>query len=320
MIVDDIEREAIQTEARGDSVALTRFERWNAPHGRRFTSTWLEMFDEAEALARRPHDGRGWSFATFVGDYREKARVEGVYALSLDLEPIDKTSADPSRCGDPHRAAKAFADFDGLITTTRGHRDEAPRCRVVLPFDRCASADEYELAWPFGARMASRFGLRADPSTRDASRFWFLPSLPLAGGDSTVIRLDGRRLRVDELVEEALSRAEVAARRGSRPSRVFLGRYSSPDDLEVRRRRAFAYVDRMPPAISGQGGHRQTWIAALALVRGFELPPDVAIEVLRHYSLGCQPPWSSRELQHKIESATRQASATPGYLLERGAP
>lgn len=87
------------------------------------------------------------------------------------------------------------------------------------------------------------------------------------------------------------------------------------DDLESRAKRAIAYVDAIPPAVSGHGGHDQTFRVALALVRGFELPRSVAAEILNYYNQACDPPWSERELEHKLDHAER-ASVSPGYLLE----
>ena len=99
-----------------------------------------------------------------------------------------------------------------------------------------------------------------------------------------------------------------------RPARVLS--FEVPPDLARRVNRARRYLAALPPAISGSGGHAATWAAALALVRGFELPPEVAFELLaRDFNPRCEPPWSERELRHKVESAARDAEAERGYLL-----
>lgn len=80
--------------------------------------------------------------------------------------------------------------------------------------------------------------------------------------------------------------------------------------------RASAYLARMPEAISGSGGHQATWNAAVALVRGFALSPgDALVLLLREYNPRCQPPWSRKDLEHKVENAAR-AQLPSGYLLE----
>jgi hypothetical protein len=96
------------------------------------------------------------------------------------------------------------------------------------------------------------------------------------------------------------------------PVRSFL----PPADLSRRVERARCYLATLPAAIAGSGGHSATWAAALALVRGFDLPPEVAFELLASdFNPRCEPPWSERELRHKVESAARDASAERGYLL-----
>lgn len=83
--------------------------------------------------------------------------------------------------------------------------------------------------------------------------------------------------------------------------------------------RASAYVARMPPAIAGSGGHRATLLAAIALVRGFALPPEAAVDLLaREYNPRCLPPWSRRELARKVAVAAHASRVgRPGYLLNQ---
>jgi RecA-family ATPase len=81
---------------------------------------------------------------------------------------------------------------------------------------------------------------------------------------------------------------------------------------------AARYLQSIPPAISGQGGHSQTLNAARALVWGFNLPEAQAMELLSQWNQGCQPPWSQRELEHKIKEANSKEFGKPrGYLLSK---
>ena len=84
--------------------------------------------------------------------------------------------------------------------------------------------------------------------------------------------------------------------------------------------RAKAYLDACPPAISGQGGHNQTFAMAQSLVNGFCLETDEALRLLlEHYNPRCEPPWSERELQHKVDSARQNPPNKPhGYLQNGG--
>ncbi|MBI2925552.1 MAG: hypothetical protein HYY24_07600 [Verrucomicrobia bacterium] len=80
--------------------------------------------------------------------------------------------------------------------------------------------------------------------------------------------------------------------------------------------RARAYVAAIPGAVSGASGHNQTFSVACALVHGFALPKYEALALLREYNQRCQPPWTERELQHKIKSALLACHAKPrGHLL-----
>jgi len=91
------------------------------------------------------------------------------------------------------------------------------------------------------------------------------------------------------------------------------------DDLE---RRAIAYLQAMPPAISGQHGHNKTYAAATAMVHGFGLDSNVALRLLQnYYNPNCLPPWSERELVHKIEDAANKPHNKPyGHLRDSSSP
>ncbi len=80
--------------------------------------------------------------------------------------------------------------------------------------------------------------------------------------------------------------------------------------------RAGSYLERMDPAVSGSGGHSATFRAAVALVRGFNLPDDVALGLLvDNFNPRCAPPWSMRELRHKVRSARRHGRMAFGEKL-----
>jgi len=80
--------------------------------------------------------------------------------------------------------------------------------------------------------------------------------------------------------------------------------------------RARNYVAAMPPAIQGSGGSQACWRVAQVLARGFALPRDQAAEILAEYNLRCQPPWSKKELTHKLDDAYEKSKVPKGYLLD----
>lgn len=75
--------------------------------------------------------------------------------------------------------------------------------------------------------------------------------------------------------------------------------------------RARAYVARISGAVSGQGGHSHTLLVAEHLVRGFELDDGTAMSIICEWNRTCDPPWSERELAHKIREARRAGTAVP---------
>jgi putative DNA primase/helicase len=84
------------------------------------------------------------------------------------------------------------------------------------------------------------------------------------------------------------------------------------------RERITRYVNAVPPAISGQGGHARTFKLAIALVQGFDLSPEVALQFLEVYNRRCEPAWSRAELKHKLadaDSATPNNGQPRGYLI-----
>ncbi len=86
--------------------------------------------------------------------------------------------------------------------------------------------------------------------------------------------------------------------------------------------RARRYLEKLPPAISGAGGHDATFRAAACLVHGFALSEGEAFAVLSGWNGShCSPPWSEAELRHKIASALAKPPEKPrGHLLGNDHP
>ena len=99
------------------------------------------------------------------------------------------------------------------------------------------------------------------------------------------------------------------------PSRKTLPKLGLWDDNRVER--AARYLAKIPPAISGSDGHKHTFHAACVLVINFDLTPDQAYPLLAEWNLGCQPPWSERELRHKLDDANQIAGERGSLLNDR---
>jgi hypothetical protein len=66
-------------------------------------------------------------------------------------------------------------------------------------------------------------------------------------------------------------------------------------------------ISSLPPAISGQGGHPATFRAACECVR-LGLSDGDALSLLQEFNRrSCSPPWTEKELRHKLTDARRAA-------------
>lgn len=80
--------------------------------------------------------------------------------------------------------------------------------------------------------------------------------------------------------------------------------------------RARRYLARMEASVSGSGGHNALFAAACALAKGFDLPEDLALRLLAEdFNPRCAPPWSERELRHKVKQAAK-SDGEAGFLLK----
>jgi RecA-family ATPase len=71
--------------------------------------------------------------------------------------------------------------------------------------------------------------------------------------------------------------------------------------------RAQSYLSRLPGAVSGANGHDATFTAACACVR-FGLSEEEQWALLNEFNARCSPPWSERDLLHKLNDARRKAT------------
>ena len=83
------------------------------------------------------------------------------------------------------------------------------------------------------------------------------------------------------------------------------------DDAVIERARK--YLVKLPPAESGQDGHGATFHAACVLLLGFGLSEGQAMMLLQEWNQLCKPPWTERELLHKVQDAAKQ-SGERNYL------
>jgi hypothetical protein len=89
--------------------------------------------------------------------------------------------------------------------------------------------------------------------------------------------------------------------------------------------RVYNYLDKIEGAISGEGGHDQTFKVACVLVHGFGLDVEDAFKFMEVWNEKCEPPWTDHELKHKLTDAEKHTSKEAvdrrgkkrGYLLKQ---
>jgi hypothetical protein len=249
----------------------------------------------AAPVAFRGSDTPGWSAAAFIGSQRRLDRCTLVSALVLDFDdgkaPLDVLAA-------------LFSSRQALAHTSKSHTAANPSYRVVLGLSRAVLPAEHSTLW---SAVTRPFAERVDQAAKDCSRFWFVPCRTEAT-EYAVERWDGEPLDVDAILdaERALAAKQREASQRSQTRR--------PDRMGIEER-ASRYVAKMDPSISGSGGHGALWAAALALVKGFSLSRSEADSILTtEFNPRCTPPWSKREIDHKLDNAEK-AKLDDGYLL-----
>jgi putative DNA primase/helicase len=162
------------------------------------------------------------------------------------------------------------------------------------------------------ARICKLYGTKArkgDDVPRRPHRWTALLQL---GDETPVSQTLLENLAAEAPLSQKVSHGSVEKfRTGDQPSTAHLG--ASPDRKAVLERAA-AYLRKVPGAISGNGGHNQTFKAACKLVRGFDLSIGESLPLLLEWNNTCEPPWAEHELLHKLEDADKQEGQR-GYFL-----
>lgn len=70
------------------------------------------------------------------------------------------------------------------------------------------------------------------------------------------------------------------------------------------------YLEKIPPAISGEGGHNHTLAVVCHCVEYFgSLSDNDLLQSLHEWNERCEPPWTEKELRHKLKAARDRIDA-----------
>jgi hypothetical protein len=195
---------------------------------------------------------------------------------------------------------------------------------VLLHVDLPNDDDSRDLVRNVLLSLAQRFdspAVKIDRKVFNAARITKFYGTMSRKGDSTHDRPHRRSAVIDvpheiKVAPRELLEALAAEVRVETPKPATNGKQRHPFHVTNGvAGRAAKYVAKMAPAISGNGGHDTTFNVAQTLVKGFNLPEAEAWPILLDYNGRCQPPWSERDLRHKLDSARTQSRLPVGYLL-----
>ncbi|MFZ5828805.1 MAG: hypothetical protein ACOY3P_01890, partial [Planctomycetota bacterium] len=270
--------------------------------------------DVPQELARLPQ----WILWRYAGPERRKIpyQVNGQHARSNDPSTWSTLDAAQAALTEYYAGLGfVFAADDGLFG---------------IDLDGCIGADGQIASW--ASQVLAEFPTYAEVSPSGTGiKLWARGKLPWASGKKRSIHAEkccdkepaielydhgryfcftGRRLPESPLAVVDCQPALESLVNRFWPAQVPTRPAVSTDITE----RAARYLDTIPPAVSGQGGHNVTFHAACSLVLGFQLSPEDAYPLLAAWNERCQPPWSERELWHKLRQADAKTD-TRGYLL-----
>ena len=176
------------------------WERLRVPQ--RSTETMAEYLSMTKGQQDNLKDVGGYVAGTLNGTRRKASAVAGRDVITLDLDSIPNGQTD-AVCARVEALGCGYC-----IYSTRKHRPDAPRLRVLLPLDHTCTADEYE---PLARKMAEIIGMElADPSTFEASRLMYWPSC-CADGQYVYYAADKPLLSVDGLLATYADWRDVAS-------------------------------------------------------------------------------------------------------------
>lgn len=202
-------------------------------------------------------------------------------------------------------------------------------CRVDLPNDEASTALVKNVLRALAEQFDSD-AVKIDTVVYNAARICKLYGTISRKGDHTPERPHRfSRIKKGDIPEEihavplellealaatAPPEKTASAKSGSRSSSRGGGRGGRGTSDPVKA--AAAYLATIPPAISGQGGHKRLYHAASRLIDGFALSIEDALPLLLNWNETCQPPWSEAELLRKLQEAEKKEGRSGKLLKE----
>lgn len=258
-----------------------------------------------------------------TGDTTQAAHVVGREALLVDFDPVrpggvSATEAEKGRAA--KLAGRVWRHLGGLGWPAPLVADSGNGMHLIYRVN--LPVEDGGLVRRVLQALAARFdtdGCKIDRAVHDPARLVKIPGTLARKGEPTPDR-PHRRSRLlhpgDGVVVpvQLLEAMAAGLAPSARPAAPAVAPVVLSDDPAGRVPRARAYLAALPAAVSGEGGHDATFRAACAAVVDFGLSQDEARPLLAEYNARCVPPWSEKELEHKLSDAAKKAAEEPGRV------
>lgn len=154
------------------------------------SNTWLEFCDLFKTHRKRnTKNGNCWSPCRYVtGTTRGNQNVAEICMAVIDIDngvPLESL-------------IEKINGYTYLIHSSYSHTQEKPKYRAILPLVKPIENTEWPETW---LRINAWLGSINDPSTKDSSRLYFMPSCPLDSKEHFVKIGNGKLLNVCDLPE-----------------------------------------------------------------------------------------------------------------------
>lgn len=299
----------------------------------------LETIEETACVPCAGHScplkmGQAWSPVDIQGDgTRDNKNVVALTALVFDID-----SAAPAQIGPMSQRLDHFG-IACAMHSTHSFTREAPSLRLVIPLEEPFTREATETVEAFAARWVAfrasvieRFGIPADPATKDLARLYFFGTKPADGRPDFFADAPGAPLGLEVVgptkIAPAPPQASVGPMESMRPTEHLVDammRGAIPLDLKeikkaLRSVKTAASREAMDALLRGDPapitGGRDNWLQRIAGIVAGKLP-DLPVEVFIQFVVPCLVPVCQPEgLDHWLNVATEKFERRSRELSE----